>query len=111
MCVTGAQGGQNRALDPQNLEVYLVTGYEPPCGSWELNWWPLQEQQVLRTSESPLQPQGMESLDTSEAYPEKQGLIPHYKLTPVIWGSRTYSKHKLEKTKQNQDSKFRGLTL
>jgi hypothetical protein len=42
--------GQKRASDP------ITDGYEPPCGCWELNSGPLEEQQSLFTSDSSLQP-------------------------------------------------------
>jgi hypothetical protein len=35
---------------------YRWMGCEPPCGSWELNSGPLEEQAVLFTTEPPLQP-------------------------------------------------------
>jgi hypothetical protein len=38
-----------RALDP------ITDGCEPPCGCWELNSGPLEEQSVLLTAESSLQ--------------------------------------------------------
>jgi len=34
----------------------VVDGCEPPCGCWELNSGPLEEQTVLLTSEPSLQP-------------------------------------------------------
>ncbi|EGW02432.1 E3 ubiquitin-protein ligase NEDD4 [Cricetulus griseus] len=42
--------GQKRAQD------LIRDGCEPPCGCWELNSGPLEEQSVLLTSESSLQP-------------------------------------------------------
>jgi hypothetical protein len=43
---------QKKAPDP------ITDGYEPPCGCWELNSGPLEEQTVLLTSElSPAQDQ------------------------------------------------------
>jgi hypothetical protein len=37
--------------------LYPITdGCEPPCGCWELNSGPLEEQSVLLTAESSLQP-------------------------------------------------------
>ena len=43
---------------PQKRASDLVTdGCEPPCSCWELNSGPLEEQTVLLTSESSLQPQ------------------------------------------------------
>ena len=42
---------QKRALDP------ITDGCESPCGCWELNSEPLEEQSVLLTTEPPLQPQ------------------------------------------------------
>ena len=37
--------------------IYPITdGHEPPCGSWELNSGPLEEQSVLLTTEPSLQP-------------------------------------------------------
>ena len=41
--------GQKRAPD-------LIDGCEPPCGCWELNSGPLEEQAVLLTTEPSLQP-------------------------------------------------------
>jgi hypothetical protein len=41
---------QKRVSDP------ITDGCEPPCGSWELNSEPLEEQSVLVTSEPSLQP-------------------------------------------------------
>ena len=41
--------GQKRAPDP------ITDGCEPPCGCWELNSGPLEEQAVLLTSEPSLQ--------------------------------------------------------
>jgi hypothetical protein len=34
----------------------IPDGCEPPCGCWELNPGPLEQQSVLLTAESPLQP-------------------------------------------------------
>jgi len=42
--------GQKRAPD------LITDGCEPPCGCWELNSWPLEEQSVLLTAEPSLQP-------------------------------------------------------
>ena len=42
--------GQKRAPDP------IIDGCEPPCGCWELNSGPLEEQAMLLTSEPSLQP-------------------------------------------------------
>jgi hypothetical protein len=44
------QTHQKRASDP------ITDGCEPPCGCWELNSGPLEEQSVLLTSEPSLQP-------------------------------------------------------
>jgi hypothetical protein len=41
---------QKRALD------LITDGCEPPCGSWELNSEPLEEQSVLSAAEPSLQP-------------------------------------------------------
>ena len=41
---------QRRGLDP------IPDGCEPPCGCWELNSGPLEEQPVLLTAEPSLQP-------------------------------------------------------
>jgi hypothetical protein len=41
---------QKRALDP------VIDVCEPPCGCWELNSEPLEEQSVLLTAEPSLQP-------------------------------------------------------
>ena len=45
------QTHQKRASDP------TTGGCEPPCGCWELNSGPLEEQSVLLTTEPSLQPQ------------------------------------------------------
>jgi hypothetical protein len=45
------QTQQKRASDP------ITDGCEPPCGCWNLNSGPLEEQSVLLTTESSLQPQ------------------------------------------------------
>jgi hypothetical protein len=52
MC--SAQGGQKRALDFPGIGV--TDSCEPPCGCWELNSEPLEEQSVLLTTEPSLQP-------------------------------------------------------
>ena len=44
------QKHQKRASDP------TTDGCEPPCGCWELNLGPLEEQSVLLTAEPSLQP-------------------------------------------------------
>ena len=57
-------------LDPLKLE--LMDGCELPCGCWEPNLGPLQEQQVLITAESTLQPQGIQTLEVKillQVYP------------------------------------------
>jgi hypothetical protein len=41
---------QKRAPDP------ITDGCEPPCGCWELNSEPIEEQSVLLTAEPSLQP-------------------------------------------------------
>jgi hypothetical protein len=46
----GLQTHQKRAWDP------IIDGCEPPCGCWELNSGPLEEQSVLLTTEPSLQP-------------------------------------------------------
>ena len=43
--------GQKRAPD------LIIDGCEPPCGCWEMNSWPLEEQPVLLTAEPSHQPQ------------------------------------------------------
>jgi len=37
-------------------EDSITDGCEPPCGCWDLNSGPLEEQSVLLTAEPPLQP-------------------------------------------------------
>jgi hypothetical protein len=37
----------------------LIDGCEPPCGFWDLNSGPLEEQSVLLTDEPSLQPQAL----------------------------------------------------
>ena len=41
---------QNGALE------FIIDGYKPPCGYWELNLGPLEEQPVLLTAEPSFQP-------------------------------------------------------
>ena len=43
--MSAVSAGQKRAPDP------IVDGCEPPCGGWELNSRPLEEQPVLLTAE------------------------------------------------------------
>ena len=52
MCVhcSCLQTHQKRASD------LITDGCEPPCGYWELNSGPLEEQSVLLTAEPSLQP-------------------------------------------------------
>jgi len=56
--------GQKRAPD------LIIDGCEPPCGCWELNSGPLEEQTVLLTSEPSLQPPALSISKTiSSPYP------------------------------------------
>jgi hypothetical protein len=48
------QRHQERASDP------ITDGCEPPCGCWELNSGPLEEQSVILTAEPSLQPPTLE---------------------------------------------------
>jgi hypothetical protein len=43
---------------PEEGIICITDGCEPPCGCWELNSEPLEEQSVLLTSEPSLQPPG-----------------------------------------------------
>ena len=36
---------------PKRVSDFPIDGYEPPCGCWELNPGPLEEQPVLLTAE------------------------------------------------------------
>jgi hypothetical protein len=38
---------------------FIIAGCEPPCGCWDLNSGPLEEQSVLLTAEPSLQPRKM----------------------------------------------------
>jgi hypothetical protein len=51
----GAYRVYKRLLDL--LEIGIVDDCEPPCGYWELNPGPLQEQQVFYIAELSFQPQ------------------------------------------------------
>ena len=42
----------------EGIRSLIIDGCEPPCGCWELNSGPLEEQPVLLTSEPSLQPPG-----------------------------------------------------
>lgn len=48
MCLCSAHGIQKMVSDPLALEAQMC---EPPCGRWELNLGPQQEQQMLLTAE------------------------------------------------------------
>ena len=43
---------------------FITDGWEPPCGCWELNLGPLEEQSVLLTTEPSLQPPTVAVLST-----------------------------------------------
>ena len=69
---------QNKALDP------ITDGCEPPCGCWELNSGPLEEQSVLLTTELSLQPPTFFFLPTICMYRWLiNPFINHYVLTPA----------------------------
>ena len=40
----------------ESPETVIADSYEPPCGCWEMNTGPLEEQPVLLTTEPSLQP-------------------------------------------------------
>ena len=76
---------QKRASD------LITDGYEPPCGCWDLNSGPLEEQLVLLTTEPSLQPlkrfflktyfihfMYMSTLSLSSDTPEED-IGPHYR--------------------------------
>jgi len=44
------------ACKPEEGTDLIIDGCEPPCGGWELNSGPLEDQPVLLTSEPSLQP-------------------------------------------------------
>ena len=50
-----APPGQNR------VPVLIIDGGDPPSGCWGLNSGPLEEQPVLLTTETPLQPEHVKS--------------------------------------------------
>lgn len=54
-CMPAACGGQNRVLDPRELELQMV-GSKPLSGSLELNLGPLQEQRRLKAAGPSLPP-------------------------------------------------------
>ena len=58
------QTHQKKALDP------ITDGCEPPCGCWELNSGPLEEQLVLLTTEPSLQPYFLFFLKTGSGWVE-----------------------------------------
>lgn len=53
-CTSDVHTGQKRVSDPSRPGV--TEGCELPCGCWELNPGPLQEQPVLLATEPSLQP-------------------------------------------------------
>lgn len=53
ICAASMEASRERQIPPGNG---LTDGCELPCGCWELNSGPLQEQQGLFTAEPPLQP-------------------------------------------------------
>jgi hypothetical protein len=44
------------SLSSDTPEEYITDGCEPPCGCWELNSEPLEEQSVLLNAKPSLQP-------------------------------------------------------
>ncbi|ERE67533.1 rhomboid-related protein 3 [Cricetulus griseus] len=58
--VAGVVAGQKRAPD------LIIGGCEPPCGCWELNSGPVEEQPVLLTSEPSFQPPRKSVLKASD---------------------------------------------
>jgi len=59
---------QKAAPDP------ITDGCEPPCGCWELNLGPLEEQSVLLTAEPSLQPLGFHFNVTQSRIPWEESL-------------------------------------
>jgi hypothetical protein len=60
---------QKRASDP------ITDGYEPPCGCWELNSRPQEEESLLLTIEPSLQPGLVYLLPVSTEPLEGLGLV------------------------------------
>jgi hypothetical protein len=67
---------QKRASDP------ITDGCEPPCGCWDLNSGPLEEQSVLLTTESSLQPLVPSSLERAHS----TAILSH-RLSSILGGS------------------------
>jgi len=71
--------GQKRAPD------LITDGCEPPCGCWELNSGPLEEQPVLLTTEPSLQP-------CPSGFWSCFGLLlPHYAPFLSFWTNNVYN--------------------
>ena len=54
--------------DRKRAPDFIKDGYEPPCSCWKLNSGPQEEQPVLLTSESSLQPQTERILSSNLVY-------------------------------------------
>jgi hypothetical protein len=75
----------------------LIDGYEPPCGCWELNSGPLDEQPVILTSEPSLHPSTAFLKD--DLYIHVHALLPqeviqHIELiykTPILGLARNFT--------------------
>jgi hypothetical protein len=69
---------QKRASDP------ITDGCEPPCGCWELNSGPLEEQSVVFTAEPSLQPlKVLSNLSNSDGQYSNSCLLPLFSLEEV----------------------------
>ena len=68
--------GQKRAPD------LITDGCEPPCGCWELNSGPLEEQAILLTTEPSLQPPLTALVEDLGSVPNTCG--SHSSIIPVL---------------------------
>uniref|UniRef100_A0A8I5ZQ82 Uncharacterized protein n=1 Tax=Rattus norvegicus TaxID=10116 RepID=A0A8I5ZQ82_RAT len=72
--------GQKRAPD------LIIDGCEPPCGCWELNSGPLEEQTVLLTSEPSLQPPHKQFLRYGFSSPPTPPIFFQGRISPCGFG-------------------------
>jgi hypothetical protein len=77
----------------------ITDGCEPPCGCWELNSGPLEEQSVLLTTESSLQPQ---QLSLTEAF-SSTGLSSSQITLVCVKLTKQTKKQKKQKNKKTKN--------
>jgi hypothetical protein len=74
----------------------IIDGCEPPCGCWELNSGPLEDESVLLTSKPSLQPTSLNSLKKKiDTYFQRHALLAStLKVCPLYFHIKV--RHKIE---------------